>query len=163
MPFQLKCNQLCERKLVKHRFQCSLLEDDDDGSFSTKYGVNRLSILDEVPYFDVTLCLPHDIMHVILEGVLPRNCCRLLHHCIFVQHYFSLSLLNKAILNFQYGQHEKNSAPRPIDRDRVANMNDKLNQSGYSYTRPIYRVKIFVCFFSITDVATGTIAAIDDR
>lgn len=32
--------------------------------------------------------------------------------------------------NFLYGEHEKSSAPRAIERERVAKMNDKLNQSG---------------------------------
>ena len=50
---------------------------------SSDYGVNRLSVLDEAPYFD---CMPHDIMHVILEGILPINCKLLLVHCISDDH-----------------------------------------------------------------------------
>ena len=32
--------------------------------------MNRLSILNEVPQFDLCVCIPHVIMHVLL-GVLP--------------------------------------------------------------------------------------------
>lgn len=101
-----------------------------EGHFSTKYGVNRLSILDEVQYFDLCLCLPHDIMHVILEGVLPRNCRLLLHHCIIEEKFFTLSCLNKAILGFEFGDHEKVNRPRIIDRERLTMSSDKLGQSG---------------------------------
>lgn len=115
--------------MTEHKLHCSLLENDYN-YFSTKYGVNRLSILDELPYFDLTLCLPHDIMHVILEGALPRNCRLLLNHCIFEKKYFTLNHFNKIITNFKYGEHEKHNAPRSIDRDRITGDSDKLGQSG---------------------------------
>lgn len=69
-------------------------------------------------------------MHFILEGALARNCSRLLHHCIYQRKYFSLNNLNKVILTFKYGEHEKVNSPRPIDRDRIVNVSDKLGQSG---------------------------------
>lgn len=95
-----------------------------------KYGINRLSVLDTLPYFDLTVCLPHDIMHVILEGALPRNCRLLLYHCVVEEKYFSITHLNKIISHFNYGEHEKYNRPRPIDRDRVTGGSDKLGQSG---------------------------------
>lgn len=73
------------RRLATHRMHCALLDVQDPGlasQFSTKHGVNRLSILNDLPYFDLTLCLPLDIMHVILEGALPRNIRLLLFHCV---------------------------------------------------------------------------------
>ena len=101
-----------------------------EAQFSTQYGVNRLSSLDEVPHFDLTVCLPHDIMHVILEGVLPRNIRLLLNYCIFQKKYFSISILNKIITNFKFGDHEQTNRPRPIDKDRLTTNSDKLGQSG---------------------------------
>ena len=58
------------RTIEQHRRHCLLLDVPDA---SRDYGVNRLGVLDEVPSFDLCKCLPHDIMHVILEGVLPLN------------------------------------------------------------------------------------------
>lgn len=107
-----------------------MLLEQDHGHYSKKYGINRLSILDTLPYFDVTACLPHDIMHVILEGVLPRNIRLLLYHCIVEEKYFSVSHFNKILLSFKYGKHEKVNAPRPIERDRITGDSDKLGQSG---------------------------------
>ena len=46
-----------------HFEQCSKLVGPLRDHFSTAYGVNRLSILEEVPGFSVATCLPHDIMH----------------------------------------------------------------------------------------------------
>ena len=94
--------------------------------------MNRLSVLNEVPGFDLCRCLPHDIMHVILEGVLPQHIQFLLHHMIFVKHYFTLQQLNQQIENFPYGFTEEVNKPRSIDRDRIHSTDQKLVQSGKS-------------------------------
>ena len=129
---QLKLSQLRIRNLTNHRLYCSVIEDSSDlrNHFSSEYGVKRKSILDELPYFDLTLCLPHDIMHIILEGALPRNIRLLLHHCIVEEKMFSLNHLNKIMTDFKYGEHEKFNSPRVIDMDRITSNSDKLGQSG---------------------------------
>lgn len=92
--------------------------------------MNRLSLLNEIPKFDLCQCLPHDIMHVILEGVLPRHIQFLLHNMIFVQHYFTLQQVNQQISNFPYGYSEEVNKPRILDRDRIYCMDQKIVQSG---------------------------------
>lgn len=106
------------------------METDDRNHFSVKNGVNRLSILDNAPLFDITQCLPQDIMHVLMECVLDRNCGQLLNHCIFEKRYFTLKDLNTVIRTFNYGEHEKFNQPRLIERDRVVKVSEKLGQSG---------------------------------
>ena len=130
---QIKCDQLRPRRLEQHLRHCSLVASGEP-SFSKEYGVNRLSILNEVPQFDLCLCIPHDIMHVILEGVLPRHCKTLLHHYIIDQHLFTVKQLNKQIEEFAYGYSEKVNAPRPLDRERLTSGDYKLVQSGTSCT-----------------------------
>ena len=98
--------------------------------FSKTYGVNRLSKLNEIPHFNVCICLPHDIMHVILEGILPKNTKILLQYCIIEMKFFTLANLNRAISSFPYSKTEKVNIPRPIDRDRITGDSDKLCQSG---------------------------------
>lgn len=100
-------------------------------------------------------------MHVILEGVLPRTCCRLLYHCIFEEHCFSLSELNKIISTFPYGEHEKGNSPRTIDRERIAKLNDKLGQSGIIISTYSYPLNLLNLICSITDVATRSTVAIN--
>lgn len=68
--FQLRSPQ-------EHLHQCNLIEDDnlsasDHQHYSTTFGVNRRALLDNLCYFDVVSgALIPDIMHDILEGVLP--------------------------------------------------------------------------------------------
>ena len=81
--------------------------------------MNRLSILNEVPLFDLCVCIPHDIMHVLLEGVLPRHCKMLLRYYIVDQRLFTVKYLNQQIKAFKYGYSEKAGAPRQIDGERL--------------------------------------------
>ena len=54
----------CElRTPAKHEEQCQLLVGPDCATRSTEYGINRTSILEEVPGFSVVYGLPHDVMH----------------------------------------------------------------------------------------------------
>ena len=49
--------------------QCLLLTGPLCNHYSTTFGINRLSILEELPGFSVINGLPHDIMHDLFEGV----------------------------------------------------------------------------------------------
>ena len=117
------------RKLDRHYFHCSLLELPDDAQdFSKEYGVKRQSILCKAPEFDVCQCLPHDIMHVILEGVLQLHSRLILQNCKS-QGYITVTAINVAIKNFPYGENEKPSTPGPVNRERLADEKSKLAQS----------------------------------
>lgn len=99
---QLVTSELRLRNYIKHSEHCDLVEaSGQEDYFSKEYGVNRRSILGELPFFDLTICLPHYVMHVILEGVLPRHIKLLLAHYIVTLKIFILSLsdLNSAIAN----------------------------------------------------------------
>ena len=98
--------------------------------------MNRLSALDDLPKFDVCKCLPHDIMHVLLEGVVPHHLKLLLQYCVNTSKYFTVQYLNTQITTFSYGYSESMNAPRPIDRDRLNSKDQKIVQSGivYDYT-----------------------------
>ena len=126
---QLKCEQLQPRRLDQHRRHCALVATGDP-TFSNEYGVNRLSILNEVPLFDLCVCIPHDIMHVLLEGVLPRHCKMLLRYYIVDQRLFTVKYLNQQIKAFKYGYSEKAGAPRQIDGERLTSDDTKFVQSG---------------------------------
>lgn len=51
--------------------QCSLLDGPLQDHYSTMYGINHMSVLEEVPGFSVIKGLPHDIMHDLYEGIVP--------------------------------------------------------------------------------------------
>ena len=87
--------------------------------------MNRSSILNEIPGFNMINGLHHDIMHDLFEGVAQYEVELLLQHFVNFK-YFSLDLFNSRI--------EKNDFPRakPSNIDeRVLNSNDrKLRQSA---------------------------------
>ena len=49
--------------------QCNLCGPLHD-HYSTMYGINHMSVLEEVPGFSVIKGLPHDIMHDMYERIL---------------------------------------------------------------------------------------------
>ena len=53
----------------QHEQQCQSLVGVNFHSNSVEYGINRMSILEEVPGFSVTTGLPYDVMHDLFEGV----------------------------------------------------------------------------------------------
>ena len=135
---QIKCDQLRPRRLEQHLSHCYLIGSGEP-SFSKEYGVNRLSILNDVPQIDLCLCIPHDIMHVLVAGVLPHHCKTLLHHYIIDQHLFTAKQLNKQIEEFAYGYSEKVNAPHPLHREPLTSDVYKLVQSG---TPPVHSTYI---------------------
>ena len=40
--------------------------------FPSHIGINKRSILCNLPYFNITKCLLYDIMHTLFEGVVPH-------------------------------------------------------------------------------------------
>ncbi len=81
-----------------HFEQCQLLEGPFLGDhYSTNFGINRCSILEDVPGFSVTTCIPHDIMHDLFEGVVPYELKLLIIHCVEqVFHYGSVEQQDRA-------------------------------------------------------------------
>ena len=67
--------------------------------FSKQYGINRRSLLCNIPDFDVTKQLPQDIMHIFLEGILSYELKFLLKH-YFDAGLFTLEQLNTKLKNF---------------------------------------------------------------
>ena len=142
------------RNEITHNDQCLQLEDPElYNHLSVNYGINRRSILNKVYNFKVTECLPFDTMHVLLEGVIQmeircdiRNwyyfasaieivcikcCCfcrLLLQHCIH-EEYFTLSYLNKRIMDLDLGYNDSKDRPTQLTKDTVARDN-KLGQRG---------------------------------
>lgn len=94
-------NSCTLRDPTSHFEQCMLLSGPMSNHYSTTYGINRLSILEEVPEFSVTVNLPHDIMHDLFEGVVPHHMALLLTHCVNNK-YFNIEELNKRIANYDF-------------------------------------------------------------
>ena len=69
---QFRADQFVARDAASHKQYCERIEADSGrAGYSVTYGINRTSILIKAHHFDVTKCLPYDIMHTLFEGVAP--------------------------------------------------------------------------------------------
>ena len=60
---------MINRNLQSHSQYLELILSDKTGWHYTTYGINGPSILSNLKHFDITMCLPYDIMHSIFEGI----------------------------------------------------------------------------------------------
>ena len=99
------------RSRDEHMQHCAYIDrrgisDVEREHYSKVYGINRTSSLCDVPYFDVTQQLPQDIMHVLLEGIIPTNVGLLLTHVIESLKNFTLAEINARIKSYPYAYYE---------------------------------------------------------
>ena len=80
--------------------------------------------------------LPSDIMHDLLEGVIPRHLKLLLRFFIMESNFFTLEMLNEKIKTFDYGSVETSNRPSTITNLTLSSNDDNLKQSGQS--TPVY-------------------------
>ena len=98
-----------------HKRQCDELERSALRSEVSKgYGINRKSILNSIPNFSVAQNLPHDIMHDLLEGVVPYELKLMLKYYVRECRYFTLSQLNERLINYEFGYTETADKPSAL-------------------------------------------------
>ena len=74
--------------------------------------------------------MPHDIMHILLEGVVPLKIKFLLCHGIDDLKLFTLKWLKESITNMKLTGLEAKDHRSKIDRSHLNSNGHKLNQSG---------------------------------
>ena len=84
---------------------------------SRDFGINSLSVLDQILHFDVCRCLPQDIMRVIFEGVLNIQTKLLLQH-VMQETDINVDSINRFLDTFDFGDAETDR-PAPLERARV--------------------------------------------
>ena len=73
----------CQLRTPEQHFEaCCLLDGPLGSNFSTNFGINRRSVLEDVPGFSVVTGVPHDIMHDLFEGVVPYELKLLVTHLV---------------------------------------------------------------------------------
>ena len=118
------------RTPTSYDYHCSLLFGPLAEADSVTYGINYESSLNRLQDFHI--CnnqLPQDIMHIILEGVVPYTMKAMLHSYITVKGYFTLYDINQKILHFKYSRAEFKSKPTQISFNSLRN-EGSLHQSG---------------------------------
>lgn len=113
-----------------HRHQCNRLETARTtflrNKLSTLYGINRKTILVQCPKFNICLNTPLDVMHVMLEGVIPYELKELLFHCV-EENLFNLDDLSNAT-NDYYSNFRYDSMTRPTPITALDNLKQTSDQ-----------------------------------
>lgn len=111
-----------------HNNQTVLVAKDPESS--SVYGVKRQAALNNSRFFHVVDGLPCDIMHDILEGILPRHVKTMLNQFINVAKIFTLQELNNRISTFPYGLTDSTKKPSPITN--LSTADGQLRQVNYN-------------------------------
>ncbi len=94
-------------------YHCSLLNGSLPKETSTIYGITHNSPLNELSNFHVVDQLPQEVMHILLEGVVPYELSLMLASFID-QKYLVVELFNDRITCFAYSTQEAKNIPSPI-------------------------------------------------
>lgn len=108
-----QCQSLCGSK--QHQMENSV-----------EFGINRMSVLEEVPGFSVSVGLPHDIMHDVFEGVFHYELKLFLIYCQS-KGFFTVKFLNSRIQGYDFGTDDK---PSLIDPASLEDPDRKFRQSA---------------------------------
>ncbi|XP_064472066.1 uncharacterized protein LOC135386199 [Ornithodoros turicata] len=129
----------------KHHMS-SVLENTSD---SRTHGVKERSPLLDVSYFEVTLQLPPDLMHDLLEGTVP-HVLQLVLHGLLSENTINYTDLDR-VTAFNYGRCDRKSKPEPVSRAYVQ------GQASYKGTAAQKW-----CLFSLLSVRLGDIIEEND-
>lgn len=103
-----------ERTSELHKEYLELIEAGGQRHTIT-YGINSRSPLIDLVGFDITSCLPFDIMHTIFEGVATLHLQALLHYIVDTKKFITLVQLNTILRTHKY--HSSETKPSPIGKD----------------------------------------------
>ena len=149
--FYLKFNSSCFtlRHMQQHMTYLELMEGErgkDRQYHSTTSGINGRSSLLSLVGFDITKCLPYDIMHTVFEGVAFKHIKLLFAHLIEGKRYLTLDQLILAIRNHKYGYSEGNTKPSHIGKDstslHIKQSGNYINLYNYSCTENYYTIPL---------------------
>jgi hypothetical protein len=99
-------------------------------SDSVTYGINYRSPLNDLFSFHVADGqLPQDVMHLLLEGVIPYELKLMLREFTAVKKYFTVDDLNNRIRSFNYSPEEAKDKPPPIKAHDLTG-NGKISMAG---------------------------------
>ena len=118
--------------------------------FSVNYGLGRKSILSKFPGFQVTEQLPQDLMHILLEGVIPD-----VVKCL-LQYYISKDLItvdqiNSRLMEFGYGYSQVKDKPEPINPESLKDKPGKHICKDAAKMWMLFRILPFILHDIIDD------------
>jgi len=118
------------RNPITYEYHCSLLSGVLGESDSVTYGVNSKSVLNELDDFSVgNGQLPQDVMHILLEGVIPYTLKAMLQSFVYEENFFSIYYVNQKISSCKFSLSESKNKPSQISSN-VSSDDGKISQSG---------------------------------
>lgn len=138
-PFDKMQNCFSENQFVMltsrdHRYQCKCIETATTVFFRNKlsaiYGINRRTSLLECPFFDICLNTPLDVMHIMLEGVVPYELKELLYHCVEEEMFTIDDLSNSTTDYFSHFRYDSKTRPTEITRNILFSTDNSLKQTS---------------------------------
>lgn len=103
-----KESQTLIRTTQSHDMQVKQVQNVN--SDKSMYGVNQQSVLSALPSFHAITSLPPDLMHDVLEGIMPKLISCLLH-VIVSNRICNASEICQRINKFTYGANDKRNRP----------------------------------------------------
>lgn len=91
-----------------------------ENKLSTVYGIKFMSPLNKIPEFHVARGLPPDVMHDLLEGIVPFELSLILKKLIS-DNFFTLDYFNHRIINLKYKSSDSRNKPemQKLDKDTI--------------------------------------------
>ena len=118
------------RSSQDHENQVQGLTGASHAANSIEFGINRQSLLDDIPHFSVAENLPHDIMHDLFEGVVPCEMKLLIMHLVN-EKYFTIVTFNDRLRRYDFGYTERSDIPSLLDEKYfMQKPNQKIRQSA---------------------------------
>lgn len=127
---QFLAKEFTPRTPETYNYHCSLLDGPLCAEDSVTYGINYSSALNDIDNFHVTNQLPQDIMHILLEGVIPYELKLMFTYFIVNKKSFSCAQLNDRIESFEYSNQEAKDKPSPIKPQVFSTKGSSVSQSG---------------------------------
>ena len=73
--------------------------------------------------------MPQDVMHILLEGVLPYTIKAMLKSYVYAKQYVTIYDINDRMLHFKYSRAEAKNKPSQISSNSL-NEDGRLSQTG---------------------------------
>ena len=179
MQTLIEASKLKLRTNADHEQFKAICADDSLSEPQKKYwskwlGINCTSPLLQLSYINLQQLLVHDIMHVLLEGVVQMNLLLLMKNAVQNKR-FSLLWLNTQLQSFQYSYIDELNKPQLFDSKNVLKLS-KIKQNAASmltlcYVLPIILKKkarqlgdhyeIFMTLMRIVTIAFSPTATLD--
>jgi len=118
------------RNPATYEYHCSLLRGVLREADSVTYGLNCESVLNKLDDFNV--CdgqLPQDMMHILLEGVIPYTMKIMLQNFVCEKHLLTMEDLNQRLKSFKFSRSESKNKPSQISAN-IIHGDGNISQSG---------------------------------